>query len=206
MPADGSVTGLVLAGLTAFLIGTFPSGMLVCRLLRRPDPGSGGSRNVGATNVLRVAGAAAGLLTLFLDIAKGWLAVFLAGEAGASPAAVAVVLGHMAPPWPGFKGGKGVATAAGAFGALSFWPLIPAVAVFGLVLAATRMVAAASLSGVVAFPLFAILLSAGRTVAGVGMLVAVLVAVGHRDNLSRIREGREPPIRRPGTGGQTDES
>ncbi len=205
MPADGSVAGLALAGLVAYLVGNFPSGVLVCRLLRKPDPRTAASRNVGATNVFRVSGAAAGLLTLCLDVAKGWLAVFLAREAGAPLAAFGVVLGHVAPPWPGFKGGKGVATAAGALGTLAFWPLLPALAVFGLVLAATRIVAAASLSAAAAYPVFAILLSSERSVAGVGILVAVLLAMGHRDNMIRIREGREPPIGRPGTGGRRDE-
>ena len=202
MAAGGSVTGLLLAGVAAFLIGTFPSGLLVCRLFRRPDPDSAGSRNVGATNVFRVAGVAAGALTLFLDVFKGWLAVYIAGETGAPIAAFGVVLGHLTPPWPGFKGGKGVAAAAGALGALAIWPLIPALAVFVLVLAATRIVAVASLSGVATFPLFAVFLSPGRSVAGIGILVAVLVVIGHRDNLGRIRDGREPRIGRTGTGGR----
>ena len=194
MPADGSALSLAMSGLIAFLVGTFPSGVLVCLLLRKPDPRNAGSGNVGATNVFRVGGLAAGLLTLVLDVGKGAVAVYLAGQSGAVPAAFGVVLGHVAPPWPGLKGGKGVATAAGAFGALAFWPLVPALAVFLLVLAVTRIVSAASLAAVTAFPLFAVLLSAGRSVAGVGILVAALVAIGHRENLTRIREGREPPI------------
>jgi len=202
MPEDGTVAALALAGLIAYLIGTFPSGMLVSRLLRKRDPRSSGSGNVGATNMFRIGGVTSGLLTLALDLLKGWLAVYLAGDQGAALAALGVVLGHVAPAWPGFQGGKGVATAAGAFGALAFWPLFPAFAVFLIVLATTRIVAAASLSAAAAFPLFAVLFSAGRLVAGVGILVAVLVALGHRDNLSRIREGREPQIGPPGTGGR----
>ena len=200
MPGAGAVVELALAGVVGYLIGTFPSGSLVCRLLRAPDPWTAGSGNIGATNVYRVAGAVAGLLTLFLDMAKGWLAVSLAGEGGEPLTALTVVLGHMAPPWSGFRGGKGIATAAGAFAALAFWPLIPALIVFGLILATTRIVAAASLSAAVAYPLFAIILSAGRSVAGVGILIAVMVAVGHRENLIRIREGREAEIGRPGDG------
>ena len=200
MPGIGAVVDLALAGLVGYLIGTFPSGSLVCRLFRAPDPWTAGSGNIGATNVYRVAGAAAGFLTLFLDVAKGWLAVSLASGGGEPLVAFAVVLGHMAPPWSGFRGGKGIATAAGAFAALAFWPLIPALVVFGLILAMTRIVAAASLSAAVAFPLFAIMLSAGRSVAGVGILVAVMVAVSHRENLIRIREGRETEIGRPGDG------
>ncbi|MBD3867636.1 MAG: glycerol-3-phosphate 1-O-acyltransferase PlsY [Acidobacteria bacterium] len=201
MPADASALDLALAGLLAFLIGTFPSGMLVCRLLGKPAPRHAGSRNIGATNVFRVGGSAAGLLTLILDVSKGAMAVYIAQDSGAAIAAFGVVLGHLAPPWPGFKGGKGVATAAGALGVLAFWPLLPALGVFLILLASTRIVSAASLAAVAAYPLFAVLLSAGRSVAGVGILVAVLVAFGHRDNLTRIREGREPPIGRPGTGG-----
>ncbi len=200
MPGTGAVVELALAGVVGYLLGTFPSGSLVCRLFRAPDPWTAGSGSIGATNVYRVAGVVAGLLTLVLDLAKGWLAVSLAGEGGAPLAALAVVLGHMAPPWSGFRGGKGIATAAGAFAALAFWPLIPALIVFGLILATTRIVAAASLSAAVAYPLFAIMLSAGRSVAGVGILIAVMVAVGHRENLIRIREGREAKIGPPGDG------
>ena len=204
MPDGGSGTSLALAGLVAFLIGNFPSGMLVCRFLGRPDPAKAGSCNVGATNVFRTAGPAAGLWTLGLDLAKGWLAVALATGTAGPLAALAVVLGHVAPPWPGLKGGKGVATAAGAFGALAPWAVLPALAVFGVILAITRVVAIASLSAVASFPVFVILLSAGRSVAGVGILVAVLVAVGHRGNLKRIREGREPTIGRNKAGGRRD--
>src|SRR3954462_8174712 len=105
-----------LVALAAYGIGSISFAIVVSRLMRMPDPRSYGSGNPGATNVLRTGSKAAAVLTLLGDAAKGWLAVFLAQRyvPDAVPyVAVAVFLGHVFPLYHAFKGGKGVATAAG---------------------------------------------------------------------------------------------
>ncbi|MGH9394091.1 MAG: glycerol-3-phosphate acyltransferase, partial [Terriglobales bacterium] len=121
MPAGFAIALLA----AAFLLGSIPFGYLIYRLSTGDDIRRAGSGNIGATNVLRTAGTTLGLLTLALDVFKGWLAVELGLHwARSLPALVAavlmlVVLGHLYSPWLRFKGGKGVATALGAFLALA---------------------------------------------------------------------------------------
>src|SRR5689334_8048591 len=112
----------LLALLAAYLIGSLSFAILVSRVMGLSDPRSYGSRNPGATNVLRTGNKAAAVLTLLGDGFKGWLAVFLAqrygahfglGDGLAAWVGLAVFLGHLYPLYLGFKGGKGVATAAG---------------------------------------------------------------------------------------------
>src|ERR1700741_2575834 len=111
--------------LAAYLLGSIPFGLLLAKLLAGSDIRKSGSGNIGATNVARVVGPAAGILTLVLDVAKGAAAVWLAGRfteqsSTAMPlAAVVALLGHCFPVWLKFKGGKGVATALGVFLMLS---------------------------------------------------------------------------------------
>src|SRR5262245_1998696 len=112
--------------LIAYLIGSLPFAVIVSKALGLPDPRSYGSGNPGATNVLRTGRKLAALLTLAGDGGKGWLAVFVAGQFGPDAIAVAacalaVFLGHLFPVFLRFKGGKGVATAAGALFALDPW-------------------------------------------------------------------------------------
>src|SRR4051795_9318474 len=110
-----ALTTLV-ACLLAYLLGSISFAIVVSELMRLPDPRSYGSKNPGATNVLRTGRKSAAVLTLFGDAAKGWLAVWLAQRyvPDAAPyAALAVFLGHLFPVYYGFAGGKGVATAAG---------------------------------------------------------------------------------------------
>src|SRR5512146_273171 len=114
----------------AYLIGSVPFAVLMSRAFGLADPRTYGSGNPGATNVLRTGNKAAAILTLLGDAAKGWFAVWLAvrfgprfgiGDLGVAAVAVAVFLGHLYPVFFGFKGGKGVATAAGAILALNPW-------------------------------------------------------------------------------------
>src|SRR5260370_19619173 len=112
-------TSLLLAA--AYFLGSIPFGLVLAKLLAGSDIRKSGSGNIGATNVARVVGPSAGILTLVLDVAKGAAAVWLAGRfteqssAAMTVAGVAVLLGHCFPVWLKFKGGKGVATALGVF-------------------------------------------------------------------------------------------
>src|SRR6185503_10261527 len=145
----GPLTAVALA--IAYLIGSIPFSYLVARR-KGVDVRTVGSGNVGATNVMRSAGRAAGILAFVLDFAKGAAATALAlrvvgGASLPSVAAVLAVLGHMYPPWLGFRGGKGVATGAGAFLPIAPAATVAALVVFAVTLALSRFVSVGSLVG-----------------------------------------------------------
>ncbi len=204
--ADGA------AAAAAYLVGGIPFGLIVARAARGIDIREHGSRNIGATNVGRVCGWRWGALVLALDGAKGfapvfWLApwiVVAAGRGGedagrASVASgLAAILGHLAPPWLGFKGGKGVATSAGVFLALAPAAAGIALAVFLVTVAAFRMVSLGSVVAAVALPAAYALVPPGGfdAVFGLSAAVALLVLFRHRENLQRIAAGTEPKIGR----------
>jgi glycerol-3-phosphate acyltransferase PlsY len=182
----------------AYLLGSVSFAILVSRLFALPDPRSYGSGNPGATNVLRTGKKLAAALTLAGDAGKGWLAVWLAGlyAAGAAPlAGLAVFLGHLFPVFHRFKGGKGVATAAGVvfafdwrlgLGAAGTWLVI---AVF-FRYASLASVVAAVFAGIFAFfPWFGL-----GTAAAVPLIIALLLIWRHRDNLARLARGEEKRI------------
>ena len=183
----------------AFLLGSIPFGYLIYRLRTGGDIRHIGSGNIGATNVLRASGTKLGILTLLLDAAKGWLGVWLALRwAPSQPGLLAavlllVILGHLYSPWLRFRGGKGVATALGAFLALAPGPLLGALAVFALVLALWRYVSLASIAACIALPLLLWLpgqtLALGLKLAALG--AAALIIARHRPNLARLRLGTE---------------
>src|SRR5258708_31061820 len=130
-------TALLLAA--AYFLGSIPFGLILAKLFAGSDRRKSGSGNIGATNVARVAGPAAGILTLALDVAKGAAAVWLAGRfteqssTAMTLAAVAALIGHCFPVWLKFKGGQGVAPALGVF--LMLAPLAPLAAVVVVILA-----------------------------------------------------------------------
>ena len=198
----------------AYLLGSIPFGYLLVRAFRGHDIRESGSGNIGATNVARSA-PGLGLLTLALDAGKGALAVVaaLAGmsyaergsftgfawEAQAQPAAalaaLCAVAGHVFPPWLKFRGGKGVATGAGAFFVLAPKTILAALAVFLLVVAAFRYVALASIVAVAAVPVLAYLTrSSDSAPAALAAMcaTAVLVVARHLGNLRRLLAGSEP--------------
>ncbi len=182
----------------AFALGGIPFSHLIARV-RGVDLRSVGSGNVGATNLARAAGYGAGALGLFLDAAKGAVAVLLArsllGE-GATPAnqalaAALAVAGHAFTPWLHFRGGKGVATGAGAFAVLAPLATLCALGIFAVVVAVGRMVSLASVSAALALPVAVHFLGAARPVTLAAAAVAALVLVRHRDNLVRLVRGTE---------------
>ncbi len=182
---------------TSYLLGSIPFSFLIARAFGVRDVRRVGSGNVGATNVLRNAGKAAGLLAFLLDAAKGGaatlLALRLAGDALLPAlAAVAVVIGHMYPVWLRFQGGKGVATGLGAFAPLAPWPALWAVAAFVVVAAITRYVSLGSIAGAVVLAALVPTLGASpRPVAVAAALTAALVVFRHRSNLRRLLGGGE---------------
>lgn len=187
--------------LTAYLIGGLPFSYWLVRWQR---PGSDlrllGSGNAGATNALRVGGKAIGLSTLTLDVLKGWVSVELARELGIDGSALgavaaAAVVGHVAPIWLGFRGGKGVATAGGGLLSLAPWAVAAAAIVFLVVVVATRIVALGSVAAALTLPLAHWLtevpLAAGQPVIGWIVLISLLVVGRHQANLRRWWSGDE---------------
>ena len=143
---------LALGCLGAFLAGSVPFGLLLVKLVGKGDVRAHGSGNIGATNVSRVGGKGLGILTLGLDVAKGFLPVGFAKLQGWDPGAVAAVAlaataGHIFTPWLGFKGGKGVATALGAALAFHWLMVMPSLGAFVLLVALTRFVSLGSVVG-----------------------------------------------------------
>lgn len=192
--------------LLAYFLGSIPFSYLVARMLGGSDVRAVGSGNVGATNVMRTAGQAAGLLALVLDLAKGAAPLVLgrmldATSATLAIAAVTVVLGHIFSVFLAFRGGKGVATAAGAGLCLAPSVTLVAMAVFGVVVGITRFVSAGSLAAAVSLPLLSHLGSRVGPLPAVGFeiklafaCIAVIVVIKHRSNLSRLLSGREAKL------------
>lgn len=183
----------------AYLLGSVSFAVLLSRLGHLPDPRGGGSGNPGASNVLRLGGRALALATLCGDIAKGSLAVWLAAEADLTPAQQAwaglfAVLGHMFPVFHRFRGGKGVATAAGVLLLVSWPTLIIAAALWLATFAAQRMASLASLAASLGLlPWLAWQQSA--LMLPVGIMVG-LILLRHRLNILRLLAGTENRFRR----------
>lgn len=181
--------------ITGYLIGSIPFAFLLARR-RGIDLRQAGSGNIGASNVLRTTGASLAVLAMALDGLKGALAVLLAqGVASGSgvpvAAGLASVLGHVYPVWLRFHGGKGVATAAGAFGVLAPVALAIATAVFVVGVLVTRIVSVASISASLALAIAtAATGSSGVVIAG-AVIGTALIVYRHRSNLSRLVAGTE---------------
>jgi glycerol-3-phosphate acyltransferase PlsY len=181
--------------LGAYLIGSISFAIVVSCVMRLPDPRSYGSKNPGATNVLRTGRRAAAMLTLAGDAGKGWAAVWLASflTAEAALAGLAAFLGHLFPVFHRFQGGKGVATAAGVMFGLD-WRLGLGTLVTWLVIAATlRYASAASLVAAVFAPFATALLLDWKSALIVGAM-ALLLIWRHKGNVARLLAGTEPRL------------
>jgi glycerol-3-phosphate acyltransferase PlsY len=185
------------AAVLAFLLGSIPFGLVLTRLAGYGDIRAIGSGNIGATNVLRTGNKMLALLTLVFDCAKGAVAVLVGAQFGPDMAVIsgaAVFLGHLFPPWLGFKGGKGVATAGGVLLAIA-WPV-------GLLAAAAWLVVAFVLrySSLAALVACAAAVIAGWLLtdpqrAELITLIAALVVLRHHGNISRLLRGEESKIK-----------
>src|SRR6516225_951369 len=182
-----------LALIIAYLLGAIPVGYLLVKLSTGKDVRESGSRNIGATNVLRTTNRALGLTTLVLDIAKGFLAAWIAGRlTGDSPlwtsaAALAVIAGHAYPVFLRFKGGKAVASFMGAFLYVAPIPLLASLIVFAAVVAKTRYISAGSIMAVASFPLAVWLIShPPHEVIVHTLIAAAFIVYRHKENIGRI--------------------
>ena len=183
----------------AYLSGAVPYGLVVARL-RGVDLRATGSGNIGATNAARALGKPLGALVLLLDAAKGFVPALLArqavgccltGQWVTAGVGLAAILGHLFPIWLRGRGGKGVATAAGVFLALAPAAAGLAVAVYAVVLAATRLSALGSLVAATALVGLVPVLGAPRPTVVLGAVAWLLIVWRHRENLARLRQGTE---------------
>lgn len=188
----------LLALVIAYLLGAIPVGYLLVKLTTGKDVRTAGSRNIGATNVLRTTNRALGVLTLSVDIGKGFLAVWIAGMlTGGSPmwtsaAALAVIAGHAYPVFLRFKGGKAVASFIGAFLHVAPIPLLASLVVFIAVVAKTRYISAGSIMAVASFPFAVWLIShPPHEVLVHSFIAAAFIVYRHKANIGRIRAGTE---------------
>jgi glycerol-3-phosphate acyltransferase PlsY len=192
----------LIALIVAYLVGGIPFGYLLVRWKTGQDVREQGSGNIGATNVLRTTGRSVAVATLLLDIAKGAFAVWLADRlSGGSPlwmslAALAVMAGHAFPVFLKFQGGKAVASFIGAFLYLTPIPMIAALLVFVIVVAATHQISMGSIVAAGSLPLAAWLIEHPPPIVILATLVAaVFVIYRHRANIDRIRSGTESSFR-----------
>ena len=190
----------LLALLLGYALGSIPFGLLLAKAAGRGDIRSIGSGNIGATNVLRTGSKGLAAAVLLLDLAKGFLPVFLAWRwfpDAIGLAALGAVVGHCFPLWLKFRGGKGVATTAGVCFGLG-WPVGLAYAVVWIgMLAVTRVSSMAGITAALVAPAAAGLFLGAEYVPYLAV-IALLVIGLHRENLARIRSGTEPKIGRKG--------
>jgi glycerol-3-phosphate acyltransferase PlsY len=194
---------VVLIPVSAYLLGSIPFGLILGKIFGSGDVRTEGSGNIGATNVARVAGPLAGILTLLLDGAKGAAAVLLAERYSNGSAmwmiiaGLAALIGHCFPVWLKFKGGKGVATAAGVYLALSPLAFLAGLILFILVVGFWRYVSLGSISAAAAMPMLLYFLWAPHhapppVITFGALAVATLIVYKHDANLQRLVNGREP--------------
>jgi len=204
---------ILLAVISAYLLGSIPNGFLIGRA-RGVDIRTVGSKNIGATNVFRTLGKPLGILCFILDALKGWLAVYLAvlinnGEViGPDLAgifgAIFGILGHNFTPWLGFKGGKGIATSAGALISLVPWITVMILIVWGIVFSITRYVSLASICASAALAILALIqkLTLGGIswwMVGFATVAAALAIWRHKANIQRLMAGTESRFTRKST-------
>jgi len=195
-PGDWFTIILALGG---YLLGSVPFGIVVSKILGAPDPRTVGSRNIGFTNVLRVSGKKAGVLTLLGDMGKGWLIGWLAAtlieaEAWKLGVALSPILGHLFSIFLGFRGGKGVATAIGAVGGVAPVLGLGLILIWLVTAALWRYSSGAALAAFCSLPILAVL--AGKDAGFVIFtgLVSGLVLSRHGGNMARLWHGTEPKI------------
>jgi len=197
-----------LAIIAAYLLGSLSFAVIVSRVMGLSDPRSYGSKNPGATNVLRSGSRVAAVVTLLLDAAKGWLPVFLVrvfgarhglGEGTVALVALAAFAGHLWPVFFGFKGGKGVATALGVLLGISGWLALATLATWLIIVAFFRWVWLASLVAAAFAPFFYVLTAGVVWEMHPGIALAITVMAGllawrHAANIKRLLQGKEPRL------------
>ncbi len=198
---------LIALVLMAYLLGSVSFGVLASRLFRLPDPRSYGSKNPGATNVLRSGKKAAAVFTLLGDSGKGWAAVSLAQYVGpmpgvdmdaTAPVGLAVFFGHLFPVFLGFKGGKGVATALGVLLGFHPWMGLLSAAIWIMVAAVWRISSLAALAAAGLAPIYAAFFFGLDARTLVVTIMSLVLIWRHKSNIASLLAGTEPRIGKQG--------
>ena len=189
----------LLIAAAAYLIGSVNSAILLVRLLYRQDVRASGSGNAGSTNVTRTYGSAPGLLTLLCDMLKaaaaGLLGRALAGQTGYMVGGLFCLVGHCWPLYFRFKGGKGMAVAAGMCLLLDWRVFLILGALFAVTFALWRRVSLSTIAAVAAFPpLYWLMARQADAVLALGTVMCLLVLFQHRENIRRLLNGTEPKL------------
>lgn len=190
--------GFIISIVLAYLLGSVSCAILLAKYFNLPDPRTQGSGNAGASNVLRTSGTKAGVIVLVGDVLKGIIAIIIAllfhiKGFNLGLIALAAVIGHIFPVFFGFRGGKGVATAAGTLLIISFWTFIFVLITWGIVLFITRFVSLSSIIGSIAAPIYLII--GGNYVFFLPFaVIAALIIWKHSSNIQRLRAGTESKI------------
>ncbi len=188
---------ILLIIISAYLLGSISSAVLVCRLFRLPDPRESGSHNPGATNVLRIGGKKAAVIVLLCDMLKGTIPVWGSYFLGVTPfllgvIAIAACLGHIYPIFFHFRGGKGVATALGAIAPIGLDLTAVVMVTWLTTLLITRYSSLAALIAVLLTPLYTWMIKPNYTLP-VAMLCCLIV-FRHQENIKRLLKGTEPKV------------
>jgi len=193
----------------AYILGAVPFGFLLVKFTKGTDVREEGSGNIGATNVFRTTSRGLGLVTLLLDAAKGFIAVWIASQltdgapSWTSLAALAVMAGHAYPVFLGFKGGKAVASFTGAFAYLTPIPLAAVAVLFVVAVAMTRHISAGSILSAAAFPFGVwMILHPPFQITAAAFLASAFVIYRHQSNIERLRAGTESAFSLRGRGGR----
>jgi glycerol-3-phosphate acyltransferase PlsY len=190
---------MIPAILIGYFVGSLPIGYLVAQTAGGVDLRRVGSGNVGATNVYRTAGLPIAVAVMIADLGKGAAAVLLAASGNPVAAGVAAVVGHIYPIWLRFRGGKGVATASGAFAILAPIATLIAAVTFIVIVARTRIVSLGSIAAAIVLPVVQWLTPGLRALDVGTTIVAALILFRHRGNIARLRSRTEralPPSRK----------
>jgi acyl phosphate:glycerol-3-phosphate acyltransferase len=205
----------LLAGFAGYLIGSISFAVLISRLMGLSDPRSYGSGNPGATNVLRSGNKLAAILTLMLDLLKGYAPVLLVqlygeryqlGEGSAALVGLGAFLGHLWPLFFRFKGGKGVATAAGVILGLNPWLGAATLLAWLVVVYFSRYVSLASMAAATFAPVLQMLVWGGGPVVGVLVLMGLLLVWRHEANLRKLLRGTESRLGQKAVAAPADSS
>jgi acyl phosphate:glycerol-3-phosphate acyltransferase len=189
----------IIAIVAAYLIGSISCAVLICKFANLPDPRTQGSKNPGASNVLRTAGSFYAVLTLFGDALKGWVAILVGLTLGVHDftlgiVGLAAVLGHMYPLYFKFKGGKGMATSFGVYFGLSFVLGIVAAVAWGVVALLSRYASLASLAACILAPFVVLFAPHGADYTPGLALIALAIIWRHQENIDRLRKGKETKL------------
>ncbi|MFC3530729.1 glycerol-3-phosphate 1-O-acyltransferase PlsY [Vogesella facilis] len=199
--------------LGAYLLGSLSFAVIVSKFMGMADPRTYGSKNPGATNVLRSGKKLAAVLTLLGDGVKGWVAVALVQafgpaygltEQGMAMAGLAVLIGHMWPLFFGFKGGKGVATAVGVLFGFNAWLALAAVVTWLFMAFVVKISSLSAIVACVLVPVYAYFIVGPQSVYfGTCIIIAILVIHRHKSNLINLLTGNEDKIGKPSSGDQS---